>query len=55
MAREGRCGSRELGEWGEIGIEVGFRFGLTKATPDNYFQVQPRNTNGPRRRRIDED
>jgi hypothetical protein len=28
----------ELGEWGEIGIEVGFLFGLTNATPDNTFK-----------------
>jgi hypothetical protein len=28
----------ELGDWGEIGIEVGFLFGLTNATPDNTFK-----------------
>ena len=28
----------ELGEWGEIGIELGFLFGLTDETPDNTFK-----------------
>jgi hypothetical protein len=28
----------ELGDWGEIGIELGFLFGLTDATPDNTFK-----------------
>jgi hypothetical protein len=28
----------ELSDWGEIGIEVGFLFGLTDATPDNTFK-----------------
>lgn len=27
-----------LGDWGEIGIELGFLFGLTDATPDNTFK-----------------
>ena len=28
----------ELGGWGEIGIELGFLFGLTDGTPDNTFK-----------------
>jgi hypothetical protein len=28
----------DLGKWGEIGIELGFLFGLTDATPDNTFK-----------------
>jgi hypothetical protein len=28
----------ELGEWGEIGIELGFLFGLTDETPDHTFK-----------------
>jgi hypothetical protein len=28
----------EIGDWGEIGIELGFLFGLTNATPDNTFK-----------------
>ena len=28
----------EIGDWGEIGIELGFLFGLTDATPDNTFK-----------------
>jgi hypothetical protein len=28
----------ELGDWGELGIELGFPFGLTDETPDNTFK-----------------
>jgi hypothetical protein len=28
----------EVGDWGEIGVELGFLFGLTDETPDNTFK-----------------
>jgi hypothetical protein len=49
----------ELGDWGEIGIEVGFLFGLTTATPDNTFKFNLEYEWGPGgdegAERIDED